>query len=88
MKEVLRKVLFNLSDAKCKDYSVGDRWTDEGGILKERHGLLHCWGEAIRCDSETVQKFQETVAIVEDIETGNVYKVDPNTIVFIKDINE
>ena len=85
MKEKLRKVQFNLSDAKCKDYTIGDREYDKDGTLVERYGLFHCWGEAIHCDSETGQKLQETIAIVEEIETGEVYKVNPNTIIFVKD---
>ena len=84
MKEELRKVQFNLGDAKCKDYTFGDMESDEKGILKERHGLFHCWGDVISYDSETGQKLQETVAIVEDLDSGDVYKVDPNTIVFVK----
>lgn len=87
MKEFLRKVQFNLSDTKCKDYTIGDRETDESGILKERYGLFHCWGEVIRCDSESGLKYQETVAIVEEIGTGDVYTANPNTIVFIKENN-
>ena len=85
MKEKLRKVQFNFGDAKCKDYTFGDTQSDEKGILKERYGLLHCWGEAIRYDSETGQKFQETVAIVEEVDSGAVYKVDPNTVIFVKE---
>ena len=81
----LRKVLFNFSNEKCKDYTVGDKWYDEVGTIKECYGLFHCWGEVIRCDSETGQKLQETMAIIEEIETGEVYKVDPNAIVFIKE---
>ena len=87
MKELLRKVQFNLSAAKFKDFTIGDRESDENGILKRRYGLFHCWGEVIRCDPESGQKYQETVAIVEEIGTGDVYKVDPNTIVFIKESN-
>lgn len=87
MKDCLRKVQFNLSDAKCKDYTIGDRENDVNGILKERYGLFHCWGEIIRSDSETGRKLQETVAIVEEIGTGEVYKANPNTIVFIKEGN-
>ena len=87
MKEPLRKVQFNLSDAKFKDFTIGDREFDENDVLKKRYGLFHCWGETIRCDSESGQKYQETVAIVEEIETGDVYKADPNTIVFIKENN-
>ena len=84
MKKHLRKVQFNLSDAKCKDYTIGDMESDENGILKERYGLFHRWGEAIRCDSESGQKLQETVAIIEEIETGYIYKVNPNTMVFLE----
>lgn len=80
-------VQFNLSDAKCKDYTIGDRENDVNGILKERYGLFHCWGEAIRYDSETGNKLQETVAIVEEIGTGDVYKANPDTIVFINENN-
>lgn len=82
MKETLRKVQFNLSDEKS--YSYGDLESDDEGILKERFGVLHCWGESVSIDSETNQKFQETVAIVEEINSGKVYKVDPNSIVFVK----
>lgn len=81
----LRKVQFNLGDDKCKNYSVGDKWYDKDEMLKQRYGLFHCWGEAIRFDLETGEKMQETVAIVEEIATGEVYRVNPNTIVFEKD---
>ena len=67
--------------------TIGDRENDVNGILKERYGLFHCWGEIIRSDSETGRKLQETVAIVEEIGTGEVYKANPNTIVFIKEGN-
>ena len=85
MEKELRKVQFNLGEDKCENYTIGDIEYDNEGILKERFGVLHCWGEAIRCDSETGQKYQETVAIVEEIGTGMVYKVDPATIVFVKE---
>lgn len=85
MEKELREVQFNFGEDKCKNYTIGDIENDDEGNLKERYGRFHCWGEAIRCDSETGQKYQETVAIVEEIETGDVFKVDPNTIVFIKD---
>ena len=85
METNLRKVQFNFGEDKCKNYTIGDIEDDKEGILKERYGRFHCWGEAIRCDSETGTILQETVAIVEEIETGDVFKIDPNTIVFIKD---
>lgn len=85
METKLRKVQFNFGEEKCKKYTMGDLEYDKEGTLKERYGLFHCWGEAVRCDSETGQKYQETVAIVEEIETGDVFKVDPNTIVFVKE---
>lgn len=87
MKEKLRRVQFNLSNAKCKEYTFGDIEHDDKGILKERFGLFHCWGETIRCNSETGQKFQETIAIVEEEGTGDIYTVDPNAIVFLKEGN-
>ena len=85
MNSELRKVHFNLSNQKLKSYTIGDFEDDESGTLKERNGLFHCWGDEIYCDSETEEKFQRTIAIVEEIGTGEVYKVDPNTIVFIKE---
>lgn len=88
MKEKLRKVQFNRSNAKCKNYTIGDILSDKDGILKKRFGLFHCWGEVIRCDSETGKIYPETVAIVEEIDTGDVYKIDPNAIVFVNDVNE
>jgi len=84
MKEIPRKVKFNFGDAKCKDYTTEDFYSDTNGILKERDGWFHCWGYVIRYDNETGRRFQDTVAIVEELKTGEVYKVDPNTIVFIK----
>ena len=88
MKDSLRKVQFNLGDLKCQDYTIGDLSYDDEETIKERYGLFHCWGEAIRCELETGQKLQETVAIVEEIISGKIYKVDPNTIVFIKEDKE
>lgn len=84
----LRKVQFNLGDAKCKDYTYGDMESDTTETLKERQGWFHCWGEAIHLDEENGRKFQDTIAIIEEIETGKVYKVDPNTIVFLDILNE
>lgn len=84
----LRKVQFNLGEAKCEDYTYGDMESDSSGILKERQGWFHCWGEAVHSDNETGQNLQETIAVVEEINSGKIYKVDPNTIVFLKDVNE
>ncbi len=84
MEKDLRKVQFNLGEEKFNSYTLGDLESDNDEILKERKGLFHCWGNAIRLDSETGMKYQETIAIVEEISTGDVYKVNPNTMVFLE----
>lgn len=84
MNDNFRKVLFNLGEINRKDSTFGDLDTDTEGILKEREGMFHCWGDAIHCDSKTGQKLQKTVAIVEEVDTGRIYLVDPRTIIFVK----
>lgn len=83
MEDKLRKVKFNLSEINEQDLTVGDHETDKDGILEERQGWFHRWGDEVYIDPDTDKKFQQTVAIVED-ETGRVYLVSPKTIIFVK----
>ena len=80
MKEELRKVLFNLNELNL---SLGDlNYEDSDGIMKERHGLFHCFGDTLIYDSQQEMNLTKKVAIVEEIGTGKVFEVAPHCIKF------
>lgn len=82
--ESLRKVNFYLE----KDPGLGllDEGTEEEQKelqenIKLRHGAFHVWGnEIITIENEN---YQNTYAIVEELETGKVFQVAPKNIQFI-----
>ncbi len=81
-KEELRKVHFNLNE---QNLTIGDLgYEDSEGIMKDRQGLFHRWGENMIYDSDQEKFIQTTVAIVEEVSTGKVFEVAPRCIVFEK----
>lgn len=80
MREKLRKVLFNLNE---QNLNLGDLdFEDPGGIMEERHGLFHCFGDVIIYDPQQERNFTKKVAIIEEICTGKVFEVAPHCIKF------
>ena len=80
MKEELRKVRFNLNE---QDLTLGDfGYEDSNGIMEERHGFFHRFGDVICYDPQQEKNIHKTVAIVEEIITGKVYEVAPHCIIF------
>ena len=82
MKEELRKVIFNLNE---QNLTIGDLgYEDTEGIMDERQGYFHRLGDLIVYDSEHGRNLQQTVAIIEEIDTGIVYEVVPHCFRFVK----
>ena len=82
MKNELRKVLFNLNE---QDLSFGDLgFDDPDNIMEERQGYFHRWGDVIVNDATQERNLQKTVAIIEEMSTGNVYEVAPHCVKYIK----
>lgn len=83
--ENLRKVNFCL--AKDPGYGLFDFGKEEEQKefeedIKPRFGIFHNWGnEIITLENES---YQNTFAIVEELETGNVFHVEPKNIQFLK----
>ena len=81
MQEELRKVRFNLNE---HDLNLGDLdYKDPNGIMAERYGFFHRWGDIVCYDSQTERKFQKTIAIVEEIGMGKIFEIVPHCITFL-----
>ena len=86
MRDGLREIKFNLNE---QDLTLGDLgYDDHDGILNERHGYFHCWGNVEFYDSENGRLYLRKVAIVEESETGKIFEVAPKNIVFKKSIDK
>lgn len=80
MEDKLRKVSFNLNG---QNLNYGDLdYNDSEGIMKERQGEFHRWGDTTTYDSQEQKMFQKTVAIVEEISTGQIYEIAPHCLKF------
>ena len=55
---------------------------DPGFVLVSGTGWFHCWGNDIEAISKTELQ-NNTVAVIEDCETGKVFNVHPNNVQFI-----
>lgn len=75
-----RKVIFNtgLPDSKGNHCYVMHA-PDES---KQKQGILHSFGIRTFYEEKEHAHFSQTVAIVEDIETGQVHIVPPENIIF------
>ena len=61
--------------------SIIQKTDDDGELMWETHtGILHTWGIKTFIDEETKQAITNTVAIVEDTDTGSVIELDPEEI--------
>ena len=61
--------------------SIIQKTDDDGELLWETHtGNLLTWGIKTFIDEETKQAITNTVAIVEDTDTGSVIELDPEEI--------
>lgn len=80
MPEKLRMVLFNLNE---QNLALGDfEDGDPKGILADREGFFHRWGDVIWYDPSSKMHFQKTIAIVEELKSGNVFEVSPHCLKF------
>mgnify|MGYP007070111653 CR=1 FL=1 len=80
MIEELRKVQFNLNEQNLTYGDLG--FNDSEGIMEERHGYFHCWGNVTFYDAEEERYKQKTVAIIEDTVTGKVFEIAPRCVSF------
>lgn len=76
----LRKVRFNLNE---QNLSLGDiDYEDSDSIMMMRNGYFHRFGDVICYDPKQGKNYQKTIAIVEEMETGDVFEVAPHCISF------
>ena len=52
--------------------------------MKERKGFFHEWGVHICHDSENGMLLESSIGIVEEENTGKVYEVLPENIIFLR----
>jgi hypothetical protein len=80
----LKKVQFSLSDVEYGYYDLTkEERSEEEALHMQQMGLFHLWGTEIVVDGESGTMLSKTVAIVEDAK-GQIHKVDPELIRFIK----
>lgn len=81
MKKIeLRKVVFNLNE---QNLSLGDLdYNDSEGLLDERRGYFHRFGDTIIYDPQQERNFPKTFAIIEEAKTGKIFEVAPRCFKF------
>ena len=72
MSEELRKVTF------CIGYPDGF----DPDATRERDGYFHKWVEEQDVSPQTGEAYTKTLALVEDAESGKVYKVETDLVTF------
>ena len=82
----LRKVKYFLQRPKSfiPDCDLGDS-NSQDELQVEKHGYFHCWVCEERKSAESGQFREETVALVEDVNTGKMYHVEYDLLLFIND---
>ena len=83
MKEIKRKVIFNLNEQGLGILEDDGNDNNSVDVHKERQGLFHRWGDVVWYDPNTEKYFQKTIAIVEETPTGIIHEVSPHCIKFI-----
>lgn len=80
----LRKVSLTLAipNTPIGDYESGNENAVER--MKERKGFFHEWGVHIYHDSENGRLLESSIGIVEEENTGKVYEVLPENIIFLR----
>lgn len=85
MEKELRKVSFAIGYRNGYDPDMTDEeLKEEHERTRERAGFFHKWVEESDISPQTQEPYTKTLALVEDIETGKMYKVEPNLIKFQK----
>jgi len=80
MIEKLREVEYSFENGNNEGLFDRD---DSEHLYEKKIGLFHRWGDEMKWDSSEAQRFiPNTYAIVEDLETKNVYKINPECITF------
>lgn len=85
MQEDLRKVMFQ--PGYCNGFDPD--WTEEERQeeyerTRRREGCFHKWVEEQDICPQTGNPYTKTLALVEDADTGQMYKVEPELITFVK----
>lgn len=84
-KKELRKVAFAIGYRNGFDPDMTDEeLKEEHERTRERAGFFHKWVEESDISPQTQELYTKTLALVEDIETGKMYKVEPDLIKFQK----
>ena len=85
MKEKLREVYFNLNEQNLSHGDLG--YEDSDGIIEDRHGYFHCWGNVEVYDFEERKFNLRIMAIIEESNTGQIFEVSPKCVRFVVPID-
>ena len=84
MKEKLRKITFSLAYYYFEPDLTDEQQKEQEEETRQRNGYFHKWVEESDISPQTQELYTKTLALVEDIETGKMYKVEPDLIKFQK----
>ena len=84
MKEKLRKITFSLAYYYFEPDLTDEQHKEQEEETRQRNGYFHKWVEESDISPQTQEPYTKTLALVEDIETGKMYKVEPDLIKFQK----
>ncbi len=84
MKEKLRKITFSLAYYYFEPDLTDEQQKEQEEETRQRNGYFHKWVEESDISPQTQEPYTKTLALVEDIETGKMYKVEPDLIKFQK----
>lgn len=84
MKEKLRKITFSLAYYYFEPDLTDEQQKEQEEETRQRDGYFHKWVEESDISPQTQEPYTKTLALVEDIETGKMYKVEPDLIKFQK----
>lgn len=91
-RENLRTVSYKLGTAPFEfhpDEVAADTSTVENDKeVEEREGLFHTWAEVLAWDAQAGQYYVDRVALIEDLNTGNLHEVKHQDFHFTDVINE
>lgn len=91
-REDLRTVSYKLETAPF-EFHPGEVVTDTSAVennkeAEEREGLFHTWAEVLEWNPEVGQQYVRRVALIEDLNTGNLHEVKHQNFHFTDVINE
>lgn len=84
MKEKLRKITFSLAYYYFEPDLTDEQQKEQEEETRQRNGYFHKWVEESDISPQTQEPYTKTLALVEDIETGKMYKVERDLIKFQK----